>query len=360
MLTRLLEDILRQPNALNGCLHHLGGTSKTLLERAATLLVDAPRVHVVGIGSSWNAGLAVNSALQRAGLSSCLFDASELLHFGPFPKDTTVLVLSRSGRSVEIVRLIDKVRSSNSAIIAITNTPDSPLALAADVCIDLKATFDHLVSVVMYSGLVLAGSLIAARIRAELSEQLIDVLALVLERTDGYLSAWREQIDHCGWLKSDAPTYFLARGPSLASAHQARLLWEEAAKMPASSLSTGGFRHGSQEMVWPGSRAAMWIDPSRQRDEDLRLAADLHSAGALVLLIGQQLPASNGNVVINLPVIPEGWQCLVDIIPAQLAAERLARLRGVDCGAFRLCQYIVEQEGGLGIPSSNNRSIEGS
>jgi hypothetical protein len=33
---------------------------------------------------------------------------------------------------------------------------------------------------------------------------------------------------------------------------------------------------------------------------------------------------------------------LLDIIPAQLAAERLAGLAGVDCDSFRLCSYVVE------------------
>jgi hypothetical protein len=41
------------------------------------------------------------------------------------------------------------------------------------------------------------------------------------------------------------------------------------------------------------------------------------------------------------------WQFLIDVIPTQLAAERLAHLSGVDCDSFRLCSYIVENEWGL-------------
>ena len=121
--------------------------------------------------------------------------------------------------------------------------------------------------------------------------------------------------------------------------------------MPASSLTTGGFRHGSQEMIWPGTRVALWIDPALQRDEDLQLAADLRVAGARVLLIGQGLPDDSGDLVLHLPPVPVGWQPLVDVIPAQLLAERLARLRGQDCGAFRLCPYVIEEEGGFGLAS---------
>jgi len=51
--------------------------------------------------------------------------------------------------------------------------------------------------------------------------------------------------------------------------------------------------------------------------------------------------------VFQLPAIPPEWQFLIDIIPAQLAAERLSRLSGVDCDSFRLCSFVVEDEYGL-------------
>ena len=43
------------------------------------------------------------------------------------------------------------------------------------------------------------------------------------------------------------------------------------------------------------------------------------------------LPADSANLVLCLPTVPAPWQFLIDIIPAQLAAEQLARLRGADC-----------------------------
>jgi hypothetical protein len=65
------------------------------------------------------------------------------------------------------------------------------------------------------------------------------------------------------------------------------------------------------------------------------------------MLIGQNLPAGAADLVLDLPPLPAAWQFLIDIIPAQLAAEQLARLRGEDCDSFRICPYIIEAEGGL-------------
>jgi len=125
------------------------------------------------------------------------------------------------------------------------------------------------------------------------------------------------------------------------------LLWEEAAKLPASAMPTGGFRHGPQEVIRKGLRIALWIDRETMRAQDLTVAADLKKLGAKVLLIGQDLPKDAGDLVLQLPSIRREWQFLIDIIPIQITAERLAYAGKQDCDVFRLCQYIIEDEGGL-------------
>jgi fructoselysine-6-P-deglycase FrlB-like protein len=125
------------------------------------------------------------------------------------------------------------------------------------------------------------------------------------------------------------------------------LLWEEGVKSPATAMNTGSFRHGPQEMVAAGSRFGIWIDVERMRGQDLAVARDLRKLGAVVMLIGQKVPEDAGDLVFQLPSVPPGWQFLLDIVPAQLAAEKLARLSGVDSDTFRYCSFVVEDEYGL-------------
>jgi len=94
-------------------------------------------------------------------------------------------------------------------------------------------------------------------------------------------------------------------------------------------------------------RFGIWMDAAQMREQDFALARDLRKLGASVILIGQKLPEDAGDLVFQLPAIPPEWQFLIDIIPAQLVAERLAGLSGVDCDTFRLSSFIVEDEGGL-------------
>jgi glutamine---fructose-6-phosphate transaminase (isomerizing) len=346
-MTKLLNDIIKQPQELIGALRSLLGKEGARLDEAVFILNQAKSVYVTGIGASWHAAMAAASFFHAAGRPVSLIEASEMLRFSRVAPDSAVVIVSRSGRSVEIVNLLSEARNAGAKIVAITNTPDSPLALESDAAICAGLSFDHAVSVKMYTSLAMAAGLLAGatagKMDSSLGPALIESLLSVEQNTD----RWREKIETADWISSSPSFYFLARGASLASCHATRLLWEEAAKSPATAMSTGGFRHGPQEIVHRGMRFCLWLDQHLLRAEDLEVAKDLRRLGAAVMLIGEGLSDDAGDLVFSLPKSPRGWQFLIDVIPGQLAAERLSRLRGVDCDSLRLCPYIVENEGGI-------------
>jgi fructoselysine-6-P-deglycase FrlB-like protein len=346
-VTQFLKDILRQPKELERSLAFLTGDGTELLERAVSLARSASQVVLTGIGSSWHAAMSAGTVFQRSGKPVQLIDAAELLHFAEIPQGAAVIMLSRTGRSVEIVRLIEKVHASGGKVIGVTNARDGALAQDSDVALLLEVAFDHAISVNTYSTLALAAGVLAAqvvgRFEGHTARELQNGICATAERMD----SWRDQVDATDWLEPAAAYYFLARGASLGSCHEARLLWEEGVKQPATAMGTGGFRHGPQEIVTRGMHFGIWIDAQRMREEDLAVARDLTHMGARVALIGQGVSDVSAEAAFEIPKIPAEWQYVVDPIPAQLLAERLSRLAGVDCDSFRYCSFIVEDEGGL-------------
>jgi len=349
--TRLFKDILKEPAQLAGSLAHMLGAGKPALDGAAAVLRMPRPIIITGIGASWHAGMAMQAMLLARGFPALLIEASELLHFAEIPRGATVVMLSRSGKSTEIVQLVAKCRAQSATIISITNEPDSPLARGSDIVLNTCTEFDHAVSVTTYSAVALAGGLLAFEATGHSALSVQDDLSQALAAAAGAIPEWRKTVKDSGWLVDGSGfTYFLARGAGLASCHEARLLWEEAAKKPATALTTSGFRHGPQEIVREGMCAGIWIDAERMRTQDFELARDLRRLGARVLLIGQGLDDSVADCVLRLPAIAAEWQFVIDIIPIQIAAERLAAVRGEDPDSFRLCSYVVEDEGGLRQP----------
>jgi glucosamine--fructose-6-phosphate aminotransferase (isomerizing) len=301
---------------------------------------------LTGIGASWSAALGIAALYSQRGFPVYTVEAAELLYGTTIPPDSVVIAISRSGRSSEIVQLCAKVSQADATLIAITNSPESPLAKESSVALVVPIQLDYAISVNTYSTLLLAAASLANFDTPEFDDSCATFLA-ALPAVQESVNTWDEVVSKSSWLEPGRNFYFLARGPSIASCYQARLIWEEGAKSPATAMTSSGFRHGPQESVVPGMRFCMWIDPAIMRAEDLAVAEDLKTLGAAVALIGQDLPPHSADLVFQIPPVPAELQLVIDGIPMQLAAEALASLRGVDCDSFRVCSYIVENEHGL-------------
>lgn len=319
----------------------------TKLPAAVEAVRAARHVYLTGIGSSWHAGLNVSALFQLAARPAYLVDAAELTQFAAIPPDSVLIVISRSGRSVEIVQLLAKARDSRATLIGITNVPDGTLAREAQIPVVIPVALDHAISVNTYTTLALAAGILATSVTGSFDAPLAESLSGSFAAAARAIPGWQAQINNAPWLAPQSVTYFLARGSSLGSAYEARLMWEEGVKSPATAMGSASFRHGPQEIVQKDMRFGIWIDGERMREQDLALARDLRKLGARVMLIGQKLPEDAGDLVFQLPRIASDWQFLIDIIPAQLVAERLARLSGADPDTFRLCSFVVEDEAGL-------------
>jgi len=346
-MTHFLRDILRQPNQLIRTIDFLSGEGRPALDAAKSAVRAARHVYLTGIGSSWHAASCAASLFNLAASPVYLYDAAELLEFAEFPTDAVIMVISRSGRSVEIVKLLARARQCGATVIAITNSADGPLARGAQLPITIPIELDHAISVNTYSTLAAAAGILASATIGTWSASLAAALSASFAKTDAAITDWQAQLADTTWFAPGGVTYFLARGCSTGSCLEARLLWEEGVKSPATAMNTGSFRHGPQEMISAGTRFGIWIDAERMRAQDLAVARDLRKLGAAVMLIGQHVPQDAGDLVLQLPSVPLGWQFLIDIIPAQLAAEKLARICGVDCDTFRYCSFIVEDEYGV-------------
>lgn len=346
-MTYFLKDILRQPEELQRTLAHLCGAGFRALQTAVTALRAAPTVYLTGIGSSWHAAICARPLFYVSGLPVVLQEGCDLLHLAPITRQSAIIAVSRSGRSVEIVQLLAKAREQGAIVIGITSSEGGPLARESSIPIVVPVGPDHGISVNTYSALAAAAGALACAVAGHFDDALVSHLLRGVEETAKQVPCWQAQVAAAKWATPGATTYFLGRGSSLGTCQEARLLWEEGAKSPATAMGTGSFRHGPQEIVSPGMRFGVWLDAKHMREQDLAVVRDLTHLGADVMLVGQDICPNDAASVFRIPRLPASWQFLVDVIPAQLSAEHLARLSGVDADSFRFCSYIVEEEFGL-------------
>ena len=152
-----LSDILDQPRALEETLAALVLT-KPLQQVGARLdRGKFQRIVLTGMGSSFHALHPLNLELIGEGFTSVMVETSELVHYKRrfFDPATLIIAVSQSGQSAEMIRLI-QINRRNSAVVAVTNTPGSPLARSADAAVLTRAGQEFSVSCKTYVSALMA------------------------------------------------------------------------------------------------------------------------------------------------------------------------------------------------------------
>ncbi len=109
-----------------------------LLTAVDMVLTARGRLIVSGIGKSGLVGRKISATLSSTGTPSFFLHPTEALHgdLGMVTEQDVVLVLSNSGETEEIVRLIPFLRRIGARILALVGTPASTIARMADVALD--------------------------------------------------------------------------------------------------------------------------------------------------------------------------------------------------------------------------------
>jgi len=96
------------------------------------------RIVVTGIGKAGLVGRKISATLASTGSPSIWLHPAEALHgdLGVIGPDDAVLALSNSGESYEIKALLPFIREQGIPLVAITGSPKSSLAQAADITLD--------------------------------------------------------------------------------------------------------------------------------------------------------------------------------------------------------------------------------
>jgi glucosamine--fructose-6-phosphate aminotransferase (isomerizing) len=343
--SRLQTDIQHQELSLARVLAHQSGEGHPGLVEAARVLQAARKIVVTGIGASLHAAFPLHYELATKGFDSAIVESGELLHYQErLCSGAVVVMVSRSGESVEILKLLSRLKQIAEHTIGVTNEPGSTLAKDTNIALTVDSLPDEMVAIQSYTGTVAALLLLAAAVTGDL-DKTYDEMTALLPRISSLIASNLDRIDDWDdFFKAASPVYLLGRGPSYASALEGALLFSETAKEPAVGIASGSFRHGPVEIVDANFRAIVFAPHGKTRDLNLGLAQDLAKFGAKVRVIGPVEADAGALAFIDVPAAPEKLAPLVDIIPVQMAALRLAHRKGLVIGKFRYAPQVTRNE----------------
>ncbi len=112
------------------------------VEKAVELLCALPptnRVIVSGVGKTSFVGMKISATLASIGVPSFFLHPAEAVHgdLGRYTKGDVALILSNSGETSEIVRIIPYIKRIGCKIISICSRSDSSLASHSDIVLTI-------------------------------------------------------------------------------------------------------------------------------------------------------------------------------------------------------------------------------
>lgn len=282
---------------------------------------------VASMGASTHAGHALVDRLLRYGRRAVNLDASSLMLLGDHVEfaDSYVFI-SEGGRSRETVDAARRVPEGTR--LGLTNEPVSPFADVVDIALDLGHGEDSPVYTVGYTATLQAFGLFATALDGnddgERWDRVPQLVAQVIE------NAAASMAEISGRFEALSSIDFVGRGASLASAAEAALLLRESTRTPTAAFETYQYLHGPMESLDAGKGCVIF---GSQREVDLaRYVAERGVPTVLVTSVA--VPSSDVLTVVQLPAISPVGQAVLEIVPLQLLAGGLARLRGLGIDGF--------------------------
>ncbi len=337
-----LRDILDQPRALWETVKVL--TPLATLQRIADRFRagEFRAIVLTGMGSSFHALHPLQLDLIDCGAVALMVETSELIHYQQclFDQKTLIVAVSQSGQSAEVVRLLE-VNRHRSAVVAVTNTPDSPLARQADAAIVTAAGKEYSVSCKTYlaalMGLKWLGDILCSRDPLRSCQDLDSAIPAV----ESYLQQWKTHVDAFAQrLDGIRHLFMVGRGSSLAAVSTGALIVKESDRFHAEGMSSAAFRHGPFEMLSPDTFVLVFAGDAKTRELNVRLLNDIRQQGGSAEMVSD-------DSLFEPCILPKVADCvrpIFEVLPVQMMTLALAALAGREAGRFERAMKITATE----------------
>jgi glutamine---fructose-6-phosphate transaminase (isomerizing) len=319
---RMRADMAAQPDVLR----RLAARRR---EIGAKLDHDAPAgIVIVARGSSDYAAVFARYLLEAVTGRPVTLAAPSLVTLydvGARLDGWLALGISQSGRTPEITTVLERCRAAGARTVAMTNDPDSPLAAAADVGVDLGAGAEEAVPATKTFTAQLASVAIIAEALGPVpweddAWERIPAMVEALLDDPAPADAAAEALGDTHELVA------VGRGYLMCVALEAALKLREATGVRAEGWSVADFRHGPVTVA-RGDLPLLAVSAAGPAAADVdALAAMLETAGTPVLRL-----ADRPDAALPYPAgLPEPLCVLPAAVRAQQFALALALRRGLD------------------------------
>ena len=318
-----LKEISEQPSTI------IQAGDEKRIGDVTNLILKAKNLYITGSGTSYNAARITKYLFSKYAKLKIETIISSELPFSPdsIEEDSTLIAISQSGESADVLEAVKIAKESNSKILSIVNHLNSSLSQESDAVINLNCGPEIGVAATKSFTSQLA---ILYKITNLICNQCMNLdwkkisngISKVLEDNSKIKELAKD-------LKEVSDIYILGRGIHFPIAKEAALKLKELTYIHAEGIPGGELKHGPLALM-DSNVYVIIINPDDSTYQDtLNSANEIKARGAKIIGISNK---SNSvyDYWIEIPEMDEATYPLVEIIPIQLLAYYAALEKDTD------------------------------
>lgn len=333
----MIKEIFEQPRAISNTLK----IPLVYIDRAIEYL-ENKRIYLTGSGTSYHAclfGSYLASHLLSMDMRPII--SSEFTETLSSLENSTVIAISQSGETADILNAIRYAKSKGAKIIGITNTLGSSITNLSDVYIctqsgpeigvaATKTFLTQLISIILlfsYFGLK-KGKINEIDYNKLMNDinNIPKIIEEILKKSDIIKNIALKY-------SSKENAYFLARGINLVTALEGALKLKEISYIHAEGYPAGESKHGPISLIEPGFLCIFIAPKDSTRDKIIGNIMEMKARGAEIFSIiteGDEEIKEISDEYFEVPCVHYILYPILSIIPLQLFAYYTAIFRGLD------------------------------
>lgn len=342
----MLKEIHEQPEVIRQCLAgRIDEKQRIRFEQIFSehVWTEIDRVNIIACGTAYHAGLMGKHLFETVlRLPTDVYYSSEFRYGDPVlsPKSLAIFV-SQSGETADTLAALKLCQSKRIRTLGIVNVIGSSIARECDRTIFTQAGPEvSVASTKAYTAQVTALTLLTLYI-AQVQEmagvrvpEAVRELQRLADLAEACLTTEAQMIELAEMHKDMPLCFFLGRGADAAVSLEGALKLKEVAYIPTQESPAGEMKHGPLALVHPGVVAMFGSTDQAVRDKVVSNMKEVQARGGTIIAIvteDDQVTERAADAVVRIP--KSGFpfmSALLSIIPMQLFAYHVARLRGCE------------------------------
>ena len=344
--TFMLKEIYEQAESVRETIGDRARHSRLLLEGIGLTELEIQnlrRIVIVACGTAYHAGVVGRYIIEEWARLPVEPDiASEWIYRNPvLSKDTLVIGISQSGETRDTVNAIKLAKEKGARTLAITNLMGTQITREADAVLYTRCGLEVGVAASKtFTAQVALLSLLALRLAQVRKTLPDDEMEFIVDHLNELPNKIREFLDGDHPIEEiakrfcDKPFFlYLGRHIGLPVALEGALKLKEISYIPTEAYSAGEMKHGPIALLEEGTPVVVVATNIHVYDKIVSNIQETRARGAHVIAIatdGNEDIQHHADDVIYVPRTANFLQAILAVIPLQLLAYRIARLRGLN------------------------------